>query len=145
MKNKKILRIFFISLGILCALHCIYAACELLFSKNNEETLFCGQVIAKNNYPEYSSKHSHYQGEEFILIINFGKFGIHNINVTTNTYYTTNQGNDVCFTWPKNHFDENRKGVWRALFQMEGAMTIFILIIICIFLLSKFIISVFKN
>jgi len=91
MKLKNIIRIITLLPLSIYLLYCIYH-----FSVNNVNPTYldCGKVIAKSN-DEVPIKHG--VRTELYLIVNFNKSGVKSIQSNTETYFTKNVGDSVCF------------------------------------------------
>lgn len=72
-----------------------YFIITFIFGKDyTNDKQYCGTVIKKSD-EEVTIKHG--TRTELYLIVNFNGIGIKSINVETNTYFTKNKGDEVCF------------------------------------------------
>lgn len=62
--------------------------------KKSSTKEYCGKLIDKR---EDASIHKHGTTREQIFIMDFGQYGIHELDVTSNTYYKSNIGENICF------------------------------------------------
>ena len=84
-------------------------------NKHHETKEYCGVVITKEAYPEYASKHGNYRGVEHSMVVKFNEIGYQTISVSTNCYYNSKAGENICFDLQRREYEDTHVGWFTAL------------------------------
>lgn len=117
--------IILVSLLTLCA---YLLGTSLAHLKETKE--YCGKIITKEVFPEYSSKHGSYQGTKHCMIIKFNDIGYQTLEVSTNTYYTHKDGEMICFDLQRSTYEDIHGNWWAVAMILNGCVIFFLLIVI---------------